>query len=319
VNPTDSPPPPGDDDPDQLLERIIQAMRDAEGPRFDAAASFARIQSRLGQAPRVTPGRGTHIMFERSPGTRLGVIVAAGLGLAAAVVIGLSVVARGRTAGVDHVYTTAAGERADLHLTDGTHVVLAPASRLTVLGNYGTRRRAVTLDGEAFFTVRHDASVPFTVRAGQVVATDVGTSFDVTAYGGDTAVRVAVTDGRVALASGALPTVPLIAGDLASVGSRGVPTVAHHADVMGLTHWTDGRLEFHDVPLRDALPALARWYGLDLVLGDSTLGSVPLTASFRDEPVTEVLHIVAVTVGARVVHRETTTVLLPRATPARTP
>lgn len=297
-------------------------MRDTEGPRFDAEASFARIRSRLGQAPRVTPGRGTHIMFERSPGTRLGVLVAASLVLAAGVAIGLSVLGRGRTGGVgvDRVYATAAGERADLHLTDGTRVILAPASRLTVLASYGTGQRAVTLDGEAFFAVRHDASVPFTVRAGRVVATDVGTSFDVAAYGGDTAVRVAVTDGRVALASGAAAaTVPLIAGDLASVGARGVATVAHNADVMGLTHWTDGRLEFHNVPLRDALPALARWYGLDLVLGDSALGSVPLTASFRDEPVSEVLHIVAVTVGARVVHRETTTVLLPRATPARTP
>jgi transmembrane sensor len=132
-------------------------------------------------------------------------------------------------------------------------------------------------------------------------------------------VRVAVSDGRVALAAGATPTVPLVPGDLASVGQGGVATVSHQVDVDALTRWTDGRLDFHAVPLRDAVPALARWYGIELTLGDSTLGNVPLTASFRDEPVTEVLHIVAVTVGARVVHRETTLVLLPRATPAPSP
>lgn len=311
----------------ESVKRVVGGVRAAEGPPFDAEASLARARARLGlsgarptaPASRPSPGRGTHIMFERSNTTRLGVLVAASLIVAAGAAIGVSTVRRAQAPDVDRVYATAAGERADLRLTDGTRVVLAPASRLRVLGKYGTKRRAVTLDGEAFFTVVHDASVPFTVQAGQVVATDVGTSFDVAAYGGDTAVRVAVSDGRVALAAGAAPTVPLVPGDLASVGQGGITTVAHHVDVNALEHWTDGRLDFHAVPLRDALPALARWYGLELTLGDSSLGNVPLTASFRDEPVTEVLHIVAITVGARVVHRETALVLVPRAAPAPSP
>jgi transmembrane sensor len=311
----------------ESVKRVVGGVRTAEGPGFDAEASLVRARARLGlskaalEAPasRPSPGRGTHIMFERSNTTRLGVLVAASLIVAAGAAIGVSTARRGQAPDVDRVYATAAGERAELQLTDGTRVVLAPASRLRVLGTYGTRRRAVALDGEAFFTVVHDASVPFTVQAGQVVATDMGTSFDVAAYGGDTAVRVAVADGRVALAAGAAPTVPLVPGDLASVDQGGVTTVAHHVDVNALEHWTDGRLDFHAVPLRDALPALARWYGLELTLGDSSLGDVPLTASFRDEPVSEVLHIVAVTVGARVVHRETTLVLVPRAIPAPPP
>src|ERR1700676_3625297 len=53
-------------------------------------------------------------------------------------------------------YATVAGERAELRLSDGTRVRLAPASRLSVSADYGTDRRDVYLDGEAYFDVVHD-------------------------------------------------------------------------------------------------------------------------------------------------------------------
>jgi transmembrane sensor len=227
------------------------------------------------------------------------------------VAVGLGVLFWHDPAGdAERVYATAGGERATFFLSDGTRVTLAPASRLRVAGGYGRHRRAVSLDGEAYFRVVHDASAPFTVRAGEMLATDLGTEFDVAAYATDTAVRVAVADGRVALTTGTRPAVPLARGDVAAVGSAGVATVTHRDDVAALTGWTDGRLDFHNVALRDAAPAIARWYNIDLVVGDERIGRMPVTASFKDEPVSEVLHIIAVTVGARVEHRGRTIVLV---------
>ena len=237
-------------------------------------------------------------------------ILAAAAAILVSIGLGVGLLQHDPAGDPGRIYETKPGQRAAIRLDDGTRVVLAPASRLRVAGGYGAHRRAVSLDGEAFFTVVHDESAPFTVRAGDMLATDVGTSFDVAAYPADAAVRVAVADGRVSLAAGARAAVPLGRGDIAAIGEAGVTTVTHRTDVDALTGWTAGRLDFHDVALRDAARGIARWYDIDLVVGDDALARVPLTASFRDEPVDEVLHIVAVTVGARVERHGQTYVLV---------
>jgi transmembrane sensor len=316
----------------ESVERVVRGIRAMPTPDFDAPASLARARRRLGLSgdgpdrapvnpppPAASHGHGVRRSPDLTRTSRAGLLVAASLVVAAGLAVGVGRLRPDRTNDLDRVYATAAGERAELRLTDGTRVVLAPASRLRVVGRYGKERRAVMLDGEAFFTVVHDAAIPFTVRAGNMLATDVGTRFDVAAYRGDTAVRVAVAEGRVSLASAAQPTVPLAGGDVASVGTTGVASVTHEIDVSALTSWTAGRLDFRAVPLRDALPALARWYDIDVAVADTALGGVPLTASFRDEPVTEVLHIVAVTVGARVIHRGNTLVFVSRGASVRSP
>jgi len=179
--------------------------------------------------------------------------------------------------------------------------VLAPASHLIVDG------RSATLDGEAFFTVVHNAASPFVVHAGRTTATDIGTRFDVRAYPEDSSVRVAVEDGRVALSGN---HIALAQGEVATIPRAGAPVIDR--GVENISAWTTGRLELHDTPAREAVRALARWYDVDLRLGDSSLAAVPLTASFRDEPVDEVLHIVAVTLGARVRWSGRTVILVRR-------
>ena len=64
-------------------------------------------------------------------------------------------------------------------LADGSRVVLGPDSRLTVPADFGSGARAVELEGDGYFDVRHDAAKPFAVRVGQALVEDVGTTFRV--------------------------------------------------------------------------------------------------------------------------------------------
>jgi len=57
--------------------------------------------------------------------------------------------------------------------------------------------------------------------------------------------------------------VALRAGDMATVPDTGI-TVTHGVDVARELAWTEGRLVFDRTPLVDALPALERWYGVDI-------------------------------------------------------
>lgn len=206
-------------------------------------------------------------------------------------------------------YATAQGERASIGLGDGSHIMLGPSSRLR-LADGG---RTVDLDGEAAFDVIHDPAHPFAVRAGRVVVRDIGTQFVVRAYGSDTTVRVAVAAGRVTLDAG-VPGVAEYAlgpGDGASVRGDGATRLAHGVQPVGGGPW-DRRLHFKETPLPDVAKAFSWWFGVEVMLGDSTLSDRAITGSVGlDEPDSEALRSIALVARARAIRRGHGFVLMP--------
>lgn len=213
--------------------------------------------------------------------------------------------------------STRPGERAELRLADGTRITLAPASTIRYPGAARARLRDVTLQGEAFFSVAHDAAEPFLVYANGAVIRDVGTTFDVRAYPGDSGTRVVVTEGRVALQTPGASSAPheariLEAGELGRVDERGMVGV-HRVDPQRYTAWVQGRLVFDESPIAEVAGQVARWYGTPVVIGDSSLASRDFTGTFEDgESLPDVLAVVAAAVHARVEWRGTTAFLLPQ-------
>jgi transmembrane sensor len=178
-------------------------------------------------------------------------------------------------------YRTGVGEVDTLKLADGSTVVLGPSSRLVLDGAFGADSRETTLEGGAYFDVVHDDARPFVVRTSSATLRDVGTTFSVRSDSGH-GTRVAVTSGAVDVvatrARTGSPTV-LHAGDRAEVREdgmrveRGVVTEAEQS-------WTRGVLEFRDAPLTVVAVELRRWYGVNLVVTDSTIARRRLTATF---------------------------------------
>jgi len=64
------------------------------------------------------------------------------------------------------------------------------------------------------------------------------------------------------------------------------------------------------VPLREALPAIGRWYDMEITLGDSSLANRRLVASFGPHSAHEVVRLIALAVNARYEERGDTVVLL---------
>jgi len=210
-------------------------------------------------------------------------------------------------------YRTRTGERLSFALSDGTRIVLAPASRLLVRRGPSDRAREVSLEGEAFFDVRHDANRPFVVRTTTTMTEDLGTVFVVREYPGDTIARVIVKEGRVALRAAADGPAGLRAElEAGQLGEIAHGTTLRHADRVDVDRffaWAEGRLVFEDTPLRDALPQLARWYGLEFRLADSSLGDWPLTATFHSEPSRQVVQMLSASLGLRAEWRDHVVVL----------
>jgi transmembrane sensor len=343
---------------DSIPERqaLLHALRTAwtqigtPPQRYDAASAWSSVAAKLAMSgrsdepneifgPRSAESRGAagrpKLRGIRETAARSGWRVAATIlvtvGLASAGVwYGSHRMPRNRvSAAAAREVVTPRGQRATIHLADGSVVTLAPASRLRESPNFNADARDVWLDGEAYFDVVHDSTKPFRVHTDRAVAHDLGTKFLVRAYAGSPDVRVVVAEGFVSLRRGsdsaaarAVPgadtgadSVLLRPRDLGRLDADGRLTTQSGVALDDYTAWTSGRLVFTDTPLRDAIPRLSRWYDVELRLDDANLGRETFTATLTHEPLSEVVRLLAATVRARVEQRGDTLVLMRRRVP----
>jgi transmembrane sensor len=171
-----------------------------------------------------------------------------------------------------------------VRLPDGSTVHLRPGSQLKYRNSYGDDRRAVSLEGEAFFEVQKNPSQKFVIAAGEAEVTVLGTSFLVDES--REIVRVVVQTGKVQLRSSEDTTTAtvLVAGER-GVLSRGEISKGQNTD-QNFRAWQTGVLVFNDVPLPQVAAALGNYYGVTLKLraeDAAALSAVRVTTSFKDE------------------------------------
>jgi transmembrane sensor len=275
--------------------------------RVDTLSSLQRLQARreaLEKAPPAERHRAIAIASVRrvrswqfeSP-TRVARIAAAAL-----VVVGGGLWIA-RTTGFDLVgaeartseYAAARGERLHITLPDGSHVTLAPESRMTYTASEGRGPRTVALFGRAYFEVIHNADRPFSVRTGATETDDVGTRFLVEAYPGDAQIHVVVADGEVAIrpdSSAASAVVHLTGGETAVVESGQLLSKTHDADALDSASWAQGAYRLRDASLSRVVRELSRWYNLDVHV-DSALSGQRLSITIGGEPPDQLLMTIA--------------------------
>jgi len=306
----------------RLLERYLAELDGGVEipPMPDLDASWATLAARMraessADAGHPAPGAGTptplgggrgpaphrHFLLPSAPARPWWrrSLLTAGAAFAAALVIGALSLSRDRVAPplpAPRVYETTPAQRAEIVLSDGTRITLAPESRLRVAADFGTERRDVYLEGEAFFDVAHDAVRPFTAYAGNASAHDIGTAFAIRSYPRDRAVQVAVREGVVAMSG----VGPLAAGDVGTLASDGRATVRHGGDTASALGWLDGRFSYTDAPLTRVVEDLHRWHDADITIRDSALADLPFTGEMNGLSTSSALDLVARTLGLRV-------------------
>ena len=173
-------------------------------------------------------------------------------------------------------HRTAAGERRIVNLADGSTAELAGGSALSV--SFGKDARQLRLvAGEAFFTVAPDATRPFIVEAGEGRTRALGTAFDVKLSG--ESVTVTVMEHRVEVSTSPDRKVELGQGEQVRYVARDLHA-PHPADMRIAGAWRHDRLVFQDAPLGEVVADLERSRGGRIVLTDSRLRALPVTAVF---------------------------------------
>jgi transmembrane sensor len=199
-------------------------------------------------------------------------------GIGAALLLAVSIHGR-KSSSMPAEYTTRTAEQRTIHLVDGTRVILAPQSRLTVSADFDATTRTVSLAGEGYFDVAQSGGRPFLVQTGRVSTRVLGTTFDIRNYHGDTSVQIAVQSGKVVVQGRHAPFT-VSSGKVAYV-SDSITLVKTMGDSNTYADWTTGRLVFDETPLPVMLATLGRWYGYEFRLNDSTLVSQHVSAEFK--------------------------------------
>lgn len=295
----------GDPDAADRMRAEIQSIDAHTGapPPLDIEAYLARLRTRLDLPPARRadrrPARRSRTwsgsLASATPPRAAWRVARAAAGIAAVAVGALTAWRAGWFASAQPVrqVDSAPGSRTDVTLRDGTRIVLGPATHLEVPSDFGRSTRTVTLSGEALFAVVHDARRPFAVRTSHTVTRDVGTTFAIRAYAGDTYERVAVVEGAVAVAGASLA-----AHDVALVDSSRRVTIERGADVAPYLAWAQATLVFKGTPFSEVVRELARTFNLEVTIADSTLGRQLITGSFGEQSVDEVLETITHVVGA---------------------
>jgi len=180
----------------------------------------------------------------------------------------------------------------NIQLTDGTKVWLNVGSSLSYPVNFTGNERKVTITGEAYFEVAHNAQKPFIVNVNNKEDVSVlGTHFNINAYEDESAILTTLLQGSVkvgsrqwAVGSGEKAkgkgqkaeieeTVVLKPGEQAIATASPLTThhspltINHSPDLDLVIAWKNGRFVFGDkVDVATIMRQVARWYDLEVEL-----------------------------------------------------
>jgi transmembrane sensor len=161
---------------------------------------------------------------------------------------------------------TPRGGQYQLSLPDGSKVWLNAASSLKFPVSFSGKNRVVQLEGEAYFDVVHNESMPFEVQLYNGAKVQVlGTRFNIMAYDEEAELKTTLVQGKVKMLSVKKQEALLQPGQQALLNKlQGALQVDKDADIGAAVAWKEGMFKFARTDLRAVMRQLARWYDVQI-------------------------------------------------------
>ncbi len=162
-----------------------------------------------------------------------------------------------------------------------------------------TGNRQVALTGEAFFDVVHNGTA-FHVLTEDLDVEVMGTTFNVSAYGDDQSEKIILRSGKVLVSTVEGKKLAILDPDQQlTYGKESRQFQLSKVNASQFTAWTEGKLVFRNETLDEVVKRLSRWYNADFEIMDQELVRHTFHATFQDEPLDEVLKLLALTTPIR--------------------
>ena len=190
------------------------------------------------------------------------------------------------------------GSRAQTTLPDGTRVWLNAGSTLAYDQAFGISSREVTLKGEGYFMVTHDAAKPFVVSSGGGRVKVLGTKFNFRDFPTDSCLTVDLDEGSVMLTDKTHPRHKwkMKAGQHVTLNKRTGQISLAVGQAKG-DAWTSGRFILGGESMAEIVERLQRQYNVKIVFANPDLRKLHFHGEFgsQDATLDDVLEALAAT------------------------
>jgi transmembrane sensor len=206
---------------------------------------------------------------------------------------------------------TKRGSKSFIKLPDGSQVWLNADSKLTFKENFGDKNREVSLTGEAFFDVFHDAEHPFIIHTGKADVKVLGTTFNIRNYDADRTMEASLIKGKIEVTLTDRPDEKIIihsqekiiiakqsnkSGELkpSKTGiNRVILTTVTLKDTLVVeTGWMKDKLVFVNQPLEKIAEEIERKFAVTIVFKTEAIKQYRYTGIFEKESVNEMFKII---------------------------
>lgn len=181
--------------------------------------------------------------------------------------------------------TVPGGQRVSLSLPDGTDVWLNAGTRMQYPVSFMKDKREVTLDGEAYFEVVHNAECPFVVHTHVMDVEVLGTKFNVEAYSKKNNFETSLMQGKVRVKSlHDDKQFVVLQPNYKSTLQEDGRLVVSKIDDYNVYRWKDGLYCFKNKSFAHIMEDLERFYDLKIELDEKNgkkIKNVVLTGKFR--------------------------------------
>lgn len=180
-----------------------------------------------------------------------------------------------------------------IYLPDGSQVILSAGSKLDYPASFdGLKMREVTLTGEAYFDIIHDASKPFKVHSGKLETIVLGTAFNIKAIDGQDNITVTVRRGKVKVMDEEkkLELAVITPNQQIVYNVQKVNSVLNSVDTEKYLTWMQEDLFCDNLTLFSAMELLEDRYNVKIEMADSSIGSNRFTTTFsKKEKIEDIL------------------------------
>lgn len=190
----------------------------------------------------------------------------------------------------EYKVSTEKGERASITLSDGTKVYLNAQSHISYPALFNSKQRAVYLEGEAYFEVKHNKSVPFIVHTSKADIKVLGTTFNIYSYPDEKWFETTLVSGRIQVDMHNLHKQSVILSPQHKLRYNNLTGEynTQKTDLKLETAWRKGDLIFRSENIHIVLKQIGTFYGINFHIE----GNYPeklFTGNYHEKDINQVL------------------------------
>jgi transmembrane sensor len=179
-----------------------------------------------------------------------------------------------------------------IKLSDGSTVVLNKNSHIDYPAVFMGTKREVTLTGEGYFDIKHNARQPFLVHVGKLTVTVLGTAFNIKSNASGKNVAVTVTRGKVSVSKNRQLIGMLVPNHQIVVNEADAKPQLRTINAAKTVKWQAGDFYFNDVTMDSAITMLSDHFNARIRFDNERVKHCTLTGTFtHNESLQQILKV----------------------------